>query len=203
MSKSSPIRLNRPIRVGFDLDGVLLYNPIRNFRPIISFIKKKVLRRKETTFFVPKLKWQQIIFIWLHKTSLWISPGLAEIKALKDAGVIEPYLVTARFSFLKDDLNYWLKKMNAQDIFVEICANDHDEQPFNFKASQIKRLKLKMFVEDNWDIVMKLHHLIKPNQPDFVCWWVSNMLDWRIQYKYKVSSLSVAIQRLAAASKNS
>jgi hypothetical protein len=192
----SSARQNRPVRVGFDLDGVLLYNPTRNFRPIITFVKKYILRRKKTTFLIPKSRWQQVIFIWLHRTSLWIAPGVDEIKALKTAGIIEPYLITARFSFLNEDLASWLKKLEAEKVFVEICANTKDEQPFTFKASQIKRLKLEMFVEDNWDIVMKLETLIKANQPDFVCWWVSNTLDWRINYAYKVNSLAEAVRKI-------
>jgi hypothetical protein len=197
MSNSSPKSAVRPIRVGFDLDGVLLYNPIRNFRPVISFVKKNILGRKKTTFMVPKSAWQQLIFIWLHKTSLWISPGLEEIKALTAAGVIEPYLITARFSFLKADLNYWLKKLKAESVFVEVCANSKDEQPFDFKAKQIKRLKLDMFVEDNWDIVVKLHTLIQPSQPKFICWWVSNIMDWRIDYPHKVATLAEAIKKIS------
>lgn len=197
MSKSKKIQFTRPLRVGFDLDGVLLYNPIRTFRPIISFVKRFILGRKKTTFFVPKFKWQQQIFILLHKTSLWISPSLEDIKTLKAAGLIEPYLITARFGFLENDLNFWLKKMRAKEIFVEICANSKDEQPFVFKANQIRRLKLDMFVEDNWDIVMKLHTLIKPQQPEFICWWVSNLLDWRIIYQYKVASLAEVIKKIS------
>jgi len=198
MLKQTQPKKPQPLRVGFDLDGVLLYNPIRNFRPIIAFVKKFILRRKKTSFFVPQKRWQQALFVLFHKSSLWIAPGLAEIKALKKAGIIEPYLVTARFSFLENDLKYWLEKMQAKDIFVEICANRKDEQPFEFKAVQIKRLKLDMFVEDNWDIVMKLDTLVKPTNPDFVCWWVSNILDWRIAYKYKVATALEAINKLAA-----
>lgn len=196
MPKINQSKVVRPIRVGFDLDGVLLYNPIRNFRPIISFFKRFILGRKKTNFFVPKLKWQQNLFVLFHKTSLWISPGLAEIKALKKAGIIEPYLITARFSFLEKDLNYWLTKMQAKEIFKEICSNTKDEQPFIFKANQIQRLNLDMFVEDNWDIVMKLHTLVKSKNPNFICWWVSNILDWRIVYAYKVASVLEAIHKI-------
>ena len=136
----------KPLRVGFDLDGVLLYNPVRIFRPIISWIKRDLLGRKQTKFFVPKKRWQQLIFIWLHKTSLWVAPGLDEIKALADAGLIEPYLITARFSFLQADLEFWLKKIKADTLFTSIQYNKHDEQPFIFKANQIKKLQLDVFV---------------------------------------------------------
>lgn len=186
----------KPLRVGFDLDGVLLYNPVRIFRPIISWIKRDILGRKQTKFFVPKKRWQQLIFIWLHKTSLWVAPGLDEIKALADAGLIEPHLITARFSFLQEDLDVWLKKINAGTIFKTIQYNKNDEQPFIFKARQIQELKLDVFVEDNWDIVTKLNAMVGKNNPKFVCWWVSNILDWQIQYLYKVDALATAVQRI-------
>ncbi|HCC84352.1 MAG TPA: hypothetical protein DEP87_01590 [Candidatus Pacebacteria bacterium] len=185
-----------PVRVGFDLDGVLLYNPVRNFRPLISWFKKVFLHRRKIKFFVPKSAWQQQVFIWLHQTSLWVAPGLAEIKALKAAGLIEPYLITARFGFLRPDTQRWLKALKAETVFTEICINDHDQQPFIFKAQQIKRLKLEMFVEDNWDIVKKLQELVLPDQPNFVCWWVSNILDWPISYRYKVKTLQQAVMAM-------
>jgi hypothetical protein len=188
----------RPIRVGFDLDGVLLYNPVRIFRPIITWVKRVLLGRKKTKFFVPKTYWQQQIFIWLHRSSLWVAPGLDEIKALKVAGVIEPYLVTARFDFLKPDLDEWLERMKAHEIFTEVLYNQANEQPFTFKAKQIERLELEIFVEDNWDVVQKLQELVGPKRPTFVCWWVSNILDWSQPYAYKVSSLQTALQGIKA-----
>lgn len=199
MSKSS-LRSNpvRPVRVGFDLDGVLLYNPVRIFRPIITWVKRVVLGRKKTKFFVPQTYWQQQIFIWLHRTSLWVAPGLDEIKALKAAGVIEPYLVTARFNFLKGDLDEWLERMKADEIFTEILYNQANEQPFTFKAKQIERLQLEIFVEDNWDVVQKIQELVGEKRPSFVCWWVSNILDWSQPYAYKVSSLQTALDGIKA-----
>jgi hypothetical protein len=184
----------KPLRVGFDLDGVLLYNPIRVFRPIITWVKRDLLGRKQTKFFVPHKRWQQVIFIWLHKTSLWVAPGLDEIKAMADAGLIEPYLITARFSFLQDDLDFWLKKIKADSIFKGIQYNQKDEQPFIFKARQIHELKLDVFVEDNWDIVTKLNDMVGKHNPKFVCWWVSNILDWSIGYPKKVDSLRTAVR---------
>lgn len=186
----------KPLRVGFDLDGVLLYNPVRIFRPIISWVKRDLLGRKQTKFFVPKKRWQQLIFIWLHKTSLWVAPGLDEIKALADAGLIEPYLITARFSFLQEDLGFWLKKIKAETIFKGIQYNERDEQPLIFKARQIQELKLDVFVEDNWDIVTKLNMMVGNSNPKFVCWWVSNLLDARISYPQKVDSLWTAVQQI-------
>ncbi len=186
-------QFRRPIKVGFDLDGVLLYNPVRAYRPVISFIKKRILKRKKTRFFVPTSPLQKLLFTLLHKSSVFIAPGFERIKQLRDAGIIEPYLVTARFSFLKNDLQEWLKKMDADSVFVESYANTDDEQPHLFKARKIQELGLDMFVEDNWDIVERVNRIVRPKKPDFMCWWVSNIMDSGIPYPHKVLSLDEAI----------
>ncbi|MCS6956674.1 MAG: hypothetical protein NZM02_02405, partial [Patescibacteria group bacterium] len=58
------------LRVGFDMDGVLLYNPARIFRPIIFFLKKFLLKRDVNKFYYPKTKLEKLIWLFLHKTSL-------------------------------------------------------------------------------------------------------------------------------------
>lgn len=183
----------RPIKVGFDLDGVLLYNPIRIYRPAVSFIKRKLLKRKKTKFFVPHTPLQQWIFTQMHKTSFLIAPGFERIKQLAEAGVIEPYLITARFAFLKPDLDHWLKKMDAEHVFKECYYNELNEQPHLFKARMINQLGLEMFVEDNWDIVERINRIVRVDRPNFICWWVSNVMDSGIPYQYKTLSLNQAI----------
>jgi glycosyltransferase involved in cell wall biosynthesis len=184
---------NRPIRIGFDLDGVLLYNPIRIYRPAVAFVKRHILKRKKTRFFVPTSPFQQWLFTQMHKTSFLIAPGFERIKRLTDAGIIEPYLVTARFAFLKTDLDYWLKKMDADSVFKACYYNAQNEQPHLFKARMIQELNLEMFVEDNWDIVERVNRIVRPSKPDFICWWVSNIMDSGIPYAHKALSLNQAI----------
>lgn len=188
---------NQPIRVGFDLDGVLLYNPIRIYRPAVAFVKRYILKRKKTRFFVPTSPLQQWIFTQMHKTSFLIAPGFERIKQLADAGVIEPYLVTARFAFLKNDLDHWLKKMNAETVFKACYYNANNEQPHLFKARMIQELDLDMFVEDNWDIVERINRIVRTHRHNFMCWWVSNIMDSGIDYPFKILSLNQAIDGIA------
>lgn len=188
---------NQPIRVGFDLDGVLLYNPIRIYRPAVAFVKRSILKRKKTRFFVPTSPLQQWIFTQMHKTSFLIAPGFDRIKQLADAGVIEPYLVTARFAFLKSDLDHWLKKMKADTVFKACYYNVNNEQPHLFKARMIQELDLEMFVEDNWDIVERINRIVRTQKQNFVCWWVSNIMDSGIAYPHKTLSLNQAIDGIA------
>jgi hypothetical protein len=144
---------NIPLKVGFDLDGVILYNPARVVRPIIHIYKKYILKKSSTKFRIPKSKWEKCILAFLHKSSIFIAPGFEDIRRLVKEGKIEAYLITARFSFLKPDFDKWLSKMKAQEIFKAIHLNEQDEQPHLYKAKLVDKYNLDVFVDDNWDIV--------------------------------------------------
>src|SRR5437879_3831161 len=98
------------VRVGFDLDGVILYNPARNARPFISFAKK-LFRQDLGKFHYPRSKPQRLLWTFLHKSSVWISPGVKKIKQMVKEGKIEAYIVTARYEFLKGDFQRWLNRI--------------------------------------------------------------------------------------------
>ncbi len=173
------------IKIGFDLDGVVLYNPIRVFRVFITDffkkIKNKLLKKNEDiTFYVPKKSFEKFIWYLLHKTSFMINPGYDDIKKLAKNKNIKLYLITGRYSFLKKDLDNWLKKLNAKKIFQQIYYNKKDEQPDQFKLKMIKKLKLNYYVEDNWDIVKKLI-----SQKKTKILWITNLIDKKINYPLK------------------
>lgn len=183
-----------PLKVGFDLDGVLLYNPARIVRPIISLLKKKniCIERKEMEFYVPQPGMGQLMWELLHKSSCFLAPGFEQIKQLKEEGSIKPYLITARFGHLQADYEKWKKKMKADELFEACYMNDEDEQPHLFKERLIKELKLDVFIEDNWDIVRYLANSVKRSRVI----WVSNVLDWSIDYPHKVGNLNQALREL-------
>jgi len=184
----------KPIKVGFDLDGVLLYNPARIVRPLIALLKKKkmLIERKELEFFVPKPGFQQIIWDLFHKSSCFLAPGFSEISKLKNQGLIEPYLITGRFKHLENDFANWKRKMNADFLFVDCYINDQNEQPHLFKERMIKKLKLQIFVEDNWDIV---GYLVK-NCSNTDIYWITNLIDNRFSYSKKYFSFNKALKQI-------
>ncbi len=184
----------KPLKVGFDMDGVLLYNPARIVRPLISAFKKKKIgfKRDELEFFVPKPGFQQVMWDFVHKSSCFIAPGFNEIMKLRDEGLIEPYLITARFAHLEKDFNRWMKKMNADTVFVEHIMNHQDEQPHLFKEKMIKKLKLDYFVEDNWDIVGHLDKVCSETK----IYWITNILDKGYEYPNKFLSLKSSIESI-------
>ena len=69
--KSNRTKKMSPIRVGFDFDGVVVYNPMRIMRPFASFIKKKnLVQRKELEFFVPDKGWKKFLWWLAHQIIL-------------------------------------------------------------------------------------------------------------------------------------
>ncbi|MCS7093222.1 MAG: glycosyltransferase [Patescibacteria group bacterium] len=179
----------RPLRVGFDLDGVLLYNPARILRPIIFFFKKYLLKSDVDKFYFPKTKLEKLFWQFFHKTSLFPQAGIEEIKALAKEKKIKAYIVSSRYRFLERDFWSWVRKIDKERLFSGYFFNKKNEQPDIYKSKVIKRLNLDFFVEDNFDIVKKL----KKNYPKLKVFWITNLLDCRINYTYKFSSLKEVV----------
>ena len=186
--------MKKILKVGFDLDGVILYNPIRFVRPIAKLLKPLksfILKQKEEFFYYPESKVEQFLFRLLHKTSFMPDLALKDIKKLVMANKIKAYIITGRYSFLKKDYEIWLKKIKAKTIFTKCYQNQNDLQPNEFKEIMIKKLNLDIYVEDNWDIIQKLNHHTKAK-----IFWITNILDRHIPYSYKFANLKKALQSL-------
>jgi uncharacterized HAD superfamily protein len=180
------------IRIGFDLDGVILYNPIRIVRPIIYSFKKNVCQKRINKFYIPKTKIEKTFWRIFHLSSISVADGFEELEKLVLSEKIEIYLITARYSFLKNDLKKWLKKINMHQIFTEVYYNKNDEQPHLYKEEKIKKLNLDIFVEDNYDIVKHLNKTV----PKTKIWWISNFCDRHINYDYNFKNLNSVIKKI-------
>lgn len=182
----------KPLRVGFDLDGVILYNPVRVLRPLTSLLSKTFLHKKEGSFYIPKSPIEQQLWRLLHKTSFIPSRGLNDLKRLVDEKKIEAYIVTGRYQTLKKDFEKWIKQIEADKHFKGYFFNASNQQPHEFKSSMIKKLGLDMFVEDNWDIVRQLH--LNGSHKNTKVLWISNLLDSYIKHPHKFPNLKMAIK---------
>lgn len=182
----------QPLRVGFDLDGVILYNPARIIRPLIAIAKKIFLKKKELKFYYPKTNWEKFMWYLFHKSSIFVASGFDEIKEMAKKDQIEAYVITGRYSFLKKDFEKWIQKAGIQNVFRGHYYNKNDEQPHLFKEKMIKKLKLDLFVEDNWDIVKHLKD--KLNQTKTI--WIYNIFDRGINYKDKLPHLRRVAEEL-------
>jgi hypothetical protein len=73
---------NKTLKVGFDLDGVILYNPIRVFRPFVASIKPFIFKKSNNKFYFPKNPFTQFIWRMLHFTSFRLNSGFEDIRQL-------------------------------------------------------------------------------------------------------------------------
>ena len=183
-------------RVGFDLDGVLLYNPARIARPIIVFLKKIFFKKEVDKFHYPKTNFQKLIWLMFHKIVFGPALGYDQLKKLIKLKKIKAYIITGRNESLKDDFNQWIIKLEANKYFSGSYFNDKNEQPYLFKEKMIRKLKLDLYVEDNWDIVQYISSKSKIQNPKLKVFWIYNILDKRIKYTYKFSSLKEVIKKL-------
>lgn len=190
------------LKVGFDLDGVLLYNPARIARPTISFIKRLFIRTKKLSFYLPTTYWEKQLWRLFHNSSIFIAPGLDEIRLMIKQKKIKAYIITARYSYLKNDLEKWLEKMKIKQSFSGIYYNKNDEQPHLFKEKMINKLNIDVFVEDNWDIVKHINQRSKIKDQKVRVLWIYNMFDRNILYKYKFPSLKKVIENIRLITNN-
>ncbi|MCR4329424.1 MAG: hypothetical protein NUV65_02665 [Candidatus Roizmanbacteria bacterium] len=141
------------IRIGFDFDGVLFYNPIRLLRPVLDLVKKYILHVPSTTFYVAKTKNSYAIMRLVHASSFMPNVGLGDFLKLLSDPEYDVFVVTARQKFLMPDLYRLLSLYGVHIPHERIFCNTHDEQAHVFKERMTKELKLDFYVEDNWDIV--------------------------------------------------
>ena len=188
-----------PLKVGFDLDGVILYNPVRVLRPFSAFASKLLFHKKKTSFYIPRTPIMKFAWYLLHKTSFVPARGLKELKKLVEDNKIEAHLITARYSSLTHDFENWMKSIRADDIFTSHRHNINNEQPHIFKKNTIEKLGLDVFVEDNWDIVRELKKDTRYKLQDTRktrIFWITNFLDKHIPHEHKFHNLRGAIVRL-------
>lgn len=181
----------RTIKVGFDFDGVIAYNPLRILRAPFVTLRRIVTHKKDLEFPIPKTKTSRFLWTLAHKTSYFPAAGVQELKELLKKREIEGYLITGRYGFLKDDLEKWLSNHNLNGLFKEMYVNS-TEQPHLFKERMVKKLGLDYYLEDNWDIVNYLRS--KKLKPEIH--WIYNIVDRFNPYPHKHPYLRKFLQEL-------
>jgi len=183
--------MSKKLRVGFDFDGVIAYNPLRVLRKPGNYIMNRILGKGVLDYY-PEASHSKTIWKLLHKTSLFPAPGFTTLKKLLHENKIEGYIITGRYSLLENDLHHWLVKHNSEHLFKKIYINRNNLNPAIFKESMIEKLKLDHYVEDNWDVVRHLNG--KSDDPKSSIktdiHWIYNIIDHFIPYKNKHPHLS-------------
>ena len=72
--------MKKPIKVGFDFDGVIAYNPARLVRAPISLFKRNILGVKKLSFFYPKTSVEKLMWKLVHNSSVFPGTGIELFK---------------------------------------------------------------------------------------------------------------------------
>lgn len=181
-----------PLKIGFDFDGVILYNPARIIRPMMAYLKlKRVVKRHQLVFFVPKTKTQRSIWWLAHQSSLFPAPGLDQLKALVASGQVEAHLLTGRYPELAADVHRKLRLFGLADVFTQVHTMTTIQQPHLFKEAKIKELQLDLFVEDNYDIAAYLTGVVETQ-----IYWLANVLDTKLVFAHKFASFKAIMEQI-------
>jgi len=187
----------KKLKVAFDMDGVLLYNPTRIFRSLIAKGKQAhVLPRQQLEFYHPSNHLEEIFWLSTHWSSFKLNRGFNVLLNMIKANQIEAYVVSARFACLRKNSQRWLKKMQAEQLFKAVYLNDQDEQPHLFKTRMAQQLKVDYFVEDNFDVAHYLSQNLADGEEKVL--WLSNKLDYHQAFKHKFKSFRQVMAFLAA-----
>ncbi len=179
-------------KVGVDLDGVVTYNPFRITRPAVSFIKSAVLHKKEVGFFIPKNRWQKLIYeTVIVRASFFPAISTKWLKSYSGQKNIRLILITGRYAFTKQETLNWLTKWGLTSVFDKIYINEKNEQSHVYKERLIRENKLDYYIDDNWDIAdfLRTRNLTK------VC-WIYNFSDRYKRFDYKYASLRKALEAI-------
>ncbi len=153
------------MNIGFDLDGIFVDHPPLVPKSIIEWLYKK--KGNGLSYRFPG-KLEQKIRILSHIPILR-PPIRNNLKSLRKADMNNLFLVSSRFSFLKEMTFEWDKKNNIFSYFKKVYFNDEDKQPHLFKDEIIKREKITEFVDDDLDL---LFYLARQN-PNVCFFWLS------------------------------
>ena len=137
------------IKIGFDLDGVIVGKPPLVPKGLIEFLVKKPAN-SSLHFRFPKSCLEQYIRKFSH-FYLFRPPLRQSINFIKKLNLkkYELYVISGRYSFLTAETDRWLKKRGLGNLFKAVFINLGNEQPYLFKERIIKELNLDYFFEDD------------------------------------------------------
>src|SRR3989344_5789504 len=96
----------KTLKVGFDLDGVILNNPLRTLRIFakkLKVLKPIFFKQEKSPFYYPKTDWEKKFWSFVHKSSYRIDPTIYQLQSLVQEKKIDAYIISGRYSFLKKD----------------------------------------------------------------------------------------------------
>lgn len=159
--------MQKRIRIGFDLDGVVIDKPF--FVPQI--LLERLVRKKtdhQLLYRYPQSSIERQIRIASHHPVLRppITKNINLIKELFRSKKYILFVVSSRYSFLEKRTKEWFRYYKMKKFFKEIYINLDDEQSHLYKEKMVKKLKLNVFIDDDKPLLKYLKSKI--NNVEFV-----------------------------------
>ena len=137
------------MNIGFDLDKIFI-----NYPPFVpAKLIDRLYKKKSNGVLMYRLpsKPEQLIRAITHY-SLLRPPIVNNIQFIETIAKIQKhkyYLISSRFSFLKERTEAIIKKYKFDKVFDEMFFNFRDQQPHIFKDEVIKKMKVDRYVDDD------------------------------------------------------
>jgi glycosyltransferase involved in cell wall biosynthesis len=141
--------VEKKLRIGFDLDGVIIGKPPLMPKRLIEWLYRGRIN-KHLAYRYPG-NFEKFIR-WLSHHYLFRPPIERNIRILRNLHNnkdIELYAVSGRYKFLKGRTKEWLKANHLYRIFKSVKINEADEKSHLFKKRTIVDLKLDYYIEDD------------------------------------------------------
>jgi len=152
----------KTIKIGVDLDGVIVGKPIFIPKSFIEWLVKNHHSRLLNYRF-PKSRIEK----WIRqKSHHWtLRPPMRKnfivVKSLANQKNMQIFIISGRYSFLEGKTKEWFKRNGFVCTPERIFLNVNDEQPHYFKEKIIKKLDLDYFFDDDPKIIQYLKVKIK------------------------------------------
>ena len=155
------------MNLGFDFDKVFVDYP-----PFIpSFIIDRLYKKSsdETLLYRIPSKPEQLLRLITHLPYLRppLQSNIEFVKDLYRKNTYKHFLISSRFSFLKNATNNIVKKHNLEKAFHSMYFNFEDKQPHIFKDAMVKKLNIHRYVDDDLPL---LKYLVSKNKKTVFFW---------------------------------
>lgn len=158
------------MNIGFDLDKIFIDYP-----PLVPDALINRLYKQESngvlSYRMPS-KAEKMLRILTHYPFLRppIISNIQFVEHLAKNKKQKLYLISSRFSFLKDRTENIIKKYNFEKIFDEMFFNFEDQQPHIFKNEITKKLNIDLYVDDD----LQLLEYLSMKNPRVKFFWLNN-----------------------------
>ena len=157
------------MNIGFDLDGIFIDKPPFVPRGLIERLYRGP-QNHELKYRFPSTRFEQEVRRFSHHSFLRprISRNIQFLNHFSKNPKNKIYLISSRFSFLKQRTEKVIQKYKFDKIFNGVFFNFEDRQPHIFKNEVIKKLKLDLFADDDLPL---LNFLSEQNQQVVFYWF--------------------------------